>query len=158
MFKKKRFGGLIAGVVALFAIVLFLWPHSLLNNKDSDIESIAVVIVEESFDHDNDTYVYNIQDSKFRAIMEVLDSYSYHMSLKTISSYFSDGAHLEVNEAGYWLNIYLYTEPNRNGECYGIISGGTGDITVEDAVYRMGYWGNSTQLKFMSEICQVVNP
>lgn len=157
MSKKKRIVASIIAILILSMCVLFLWPRSF-EDVSQEVKSIAVVVVEESFDHDNMTYVYNEQDLEFSAIMETLGRYSYHMSPKTISSYFSEGAHLEGNEAGYWLHIYLYTEPDRCGECYGVISGGSGDIAVKDAVYRIGYFGNSTALKMMDEVCQIVAP
>lgn len=157
MSKKKRIIASIIAICIFSMSVLLLWPRSFADVSQK-VESIAVVVVEESFDHDNMTYVYNKQQSEFDAIMETLNRYSYHMSLQTIPSCFLGGAHLEGNEAGYWLHIYLYTEPDRCGECYGIISGGTGDVAVKDAIYRIGYFGNSTALKMMDEVCQIVNP
>lgn len=154
MNRKKRLIGSIIAILILSTCAFFLWPRSFAN-VSPEVKSISVVLVEES---DATTYVYNAQDSEFSAIMDTLDRYSYHMSLRTISSYFKNGASMEGNKAGYWLNIYLYTEPNRYGECYGITSGGTGEIVVDDAVYRIGYLGNSTALKMMDEVCQIVTP
>ena len=158
LYKKKRFWGSVAGRIILFLSLLFLWPQSLLKNTESDIQSISIVVIEESFEHNNSTYVYNIDDPMFDAIMDILDQYSYHASLNTISKRLEKRVELEGNLAGHWLHIYLYTAPDRYGECYQIISGGTGEVIVDDGVYRMGYWGNKTARKFMDEVYQVVNP
>lgn len=156
MFNKKRFWGLMVGIVTFFVILLFVWPHSLLNSIDSDIHSMSVVVVE-SYGHDTATYKYNIDDPSFDAIMDILNQYSCHISLNTISKHLEKRVELEGNLAGYWLNINLYTEPDCYGECYQITSGGTGEVIIDDGVYRMGYWGNKVALKFMNEICQVVD-
>ena len=156
MFKKKYFWRWIVGIIILCVILLFLWPRSLLNNIDSEIQSMSVVVVE-GYGHDTATYKYNIDDLSFDAIMDILNQYSCHTSLNTISKRLEKRVELEGNLAGYWLNIYLYTEPDCYGECYQIISGGTGEVIIDDGVYHMGYWGNKVALKFMNEICQVVN-
>lgn len=88
--------------------------------------------------------------------MDVLDRYPYHISLGTISNRIKDTAHIEDNKAGYWLDIYMYTEPDGYGDCYSILSGGTGELIFNVGVYRMGYWGNKTHLNFMGEICQAL--
>lgn len=157
MNKKKRIIGATIVIIILILCVLFLWPRSFADVSRA-VESIAVVVVEESFDHDNATYIYDKKDSEFKEIMKILNQYSYHLSLRTISNYLSDNVSLGGNKAGYWLNIYLYTEPDRQGECYDILSGGTGDIIVNNGVYRIGYWGNDTALNMMDEVCQTVNP
>ena len=67
--------------------------------------------------------------------MEVLERYPYHISMGTISNRIKKTAHIEGNDAQHWLDIYLF----------------------DSRVYPMGYWGNKTHLKFMTEICQVVD-
>ena len=62
----------------------------------------------------------------------------------------------DIGQAGYWLDIYMYTEPDGYGDCYSILSGGTGELIFNVGVYRMGYWGNKTHLNFMGEICQAL--
>ena len=110
-----------------------------------------------SVTNEQTTYTFNVGDPEFHEIMEVLKRYSYHISIGTISNRIKNTAHIEDNHAGYWLNIYMYTEPNRYGELYSISSGGTGEFIFDHGVYRMGYWGNKIHLKFMEEICQVVD-
>lgn len=156
--KSKRISKVII-VLALIAVILtFLWPHSLIDIAEVGIESISVVVVRNNLELNPTTYTFNVGDSEFGAVAEILNQNSYHVSISTILSAVQGGAHLEGNDAGYWLNIYLYTEPNRGGECYSIISGGTGDILINDNVYRMGYCGNRKMLGFMDAVCKAVNP
>ena len=78
------------------------------------------------------------------AIGEILERYSYHRSLRTLFP----NTDLDGNDAGYWLHLWsdgLY-----------LSSGGTGEINVNDRVYRMGLLGNQTLLAFMEEIAAVL--
>ena len=151
---KKKVVICIACVVAILAI--FLWPHSLLGGTKDNVKSISIVTVKDNFEHTEDTYRFNAGDEKFDDIMSALNQYTYHFSLNTIIKGVKNETSLESNKAGYWLNIYLYSEPDCFGECYQIISGGTGEIIVDDGVYRIGYWGNEKNLDFMTDICTVV--
>lgn len=156
----KKKGTIISAIVILLILaisVLFLYPRSL-SAVGFETKSISIVVVEDNLEHDTTIHVYNENDSEFDTIMEILNCYSYHMSLYTVFSCFEDGASLGGNTAGYWLNIYLYTELDCYGECYGILSGGTGAIVVDDAVYRIGYFGNKTALKMMDEVRRIVTP
>ena len=146
-------------ILLLLIVVMFLallWPHSLLCGIEKEVKSISVVIVKEDFEHTEDTYCFSAGESMFDQIMSIIDRYSYHYSLNTIIKGVKNSISLKGNDAGYWLNIYLYTEPNCYGDCYQIISGGTGEVIVDDGVYRIGYIGNKKQLEFMSNICNIV--
>ena len=156
MFQKKKILSVVWILILISTLLIFLWPRSFLGSIDEEIKSVSVVIIENTLEHEQTTYMFNIGDPEFHVIMEVLDRYSYHISMGTISSCVKKTAHIEGNDAGYWLNIYLYTEPDRYGDCYSILSGGTGELVFDCGVYRMGYWGNKAHLKFMTEICQVV--
>ena len=158
VYKKKRFWGLMVGIVTAFTILLSLWPRSFLSSIDAEIKSVPVIIIENTLEHEQTKYTFNVGDPEFQEILDVLNRYSYHISMGTISNHIKDTAHIEDNKAGYWVNIDMYTEPDCYGDLYSITSGGTGEIIFDYGVYRMGYFGNKTQLKFMSEICQVVNP
>lgn len=157
MFEKKRILKTVLILILLSTLLMFLWPRSFLSNIAAEIKSIQIVVIETNFEHNQATHTFNIGTPEFDAIMEVLDSYSYHTSIGTISNHIRKTAHIEGNDARYWLNIYLYTEPDCYGDCYSILSGGTGEIIFDYGVYRMGYWGNKTHLEFMTEICQVVD-
>ena len=156
VYEKKRFWGLMVGIVIVFTILLSLWPRSFLSSIDAEIKSVSVVIIENTLEHKQTEYSFHVGDSEFHEIMDVLNSYPYHISVGTISNRIKDTAHIEDNKAGYWLHIYMYTEPERHGDLYSISSGGTGELIFDYGVYRMGYWGNKTHLKFMNEICQIV--
>lgn len=157
MFQKKRILSAVLMLVLISTLLIFLWPRSFLGSIDEEIKSVSVVIIENTLEHEQTTYMFNIGDPEFHEIMEVLKRYSYHISTGTISNRIKNTAHIEDNHAGYWLDIYMYTEPNHYGELYSISSGGTGELIFDHGVYRMGYWGNKIHLKFMEEICQVVD-
>lgn len=156
MFQKKRILSAVLILILISTLLIFLRPRSFLGNIDAEVKSVSVVIIEDNLEHNQEAYTFNVGDPEFDGIMEVLDRYSYHISMGTISSCIKKTAHIEGNDAGYWLNIYLYTEPDCYGDCYSILSGGTRELIFDYGVYRMGYWGNKTHLKFMAEICQVV--
>lgn len=155
--QKKRILRVVLILILISTVLTFLWPRSFLSNIDAEIKSVSVVIIENNLDHDQKAHTFNVGDPEFDEMMEVLERYPYHISLGTISSRIKKTNHIEGNDARYWLDIYLYTEPDRHGDCYSIISGGTGELIFDCGVYRMGYWGNKTHLKFMTEICQVVD-
>lgn len=157
MVKSKRIFSAILFLILLFTLLISLWPRSLLGSMDTEIKSMSVAIIEESFEHEQDTYTFDAGDPEFDKLTEVFGRYYYHMSMGTVANYIKQNTHLEGNDAGYWLNIYLYTEPDCQGDCYQIISGGTGEVIINSGVYRMGYWGNRTALKFMDEVCQFIN-
>lgn len=156
--KKRKILSAVLILITLSVVLTFLWPRSFLSSIDAEIKSVSVVIIENTLEHEQTEHTFNVDDPEFHEIMDVLNRYSYHISMGTISNRIKDTAHIEDNKAGYWLDIYMYTEPDRYGDLYSIISGGTGELIFNDGVYRMGYWGNKTHLKFMNEICQVVNP
>ena len=156
MFRKKRILSAVLILILISMLLIFLWPRSFLRSIDTEIKSVSVVIIKNTLEHEQTTHTFHGGDPEFHEIMEVLNRYSYHISMGTIFNRIKDTAHIEDNDAGYWLDIYMYTEPDRCGDCYSIISGGTGELIFDCGVYRMGYWGNKSHLKFMSEICQVV--
>lgn len=157
MDKKKVLIGAVLGAVILAVCGFFLLPRSL-TGEVGQVQSISVVVIESNMDPATAAYVYNGQDPEFGEIMDTLDDYSYHLCPGTISSRIENSAALEGNEAGYWLYVHLYSEPDRDGDCYSIVSGGTGEILAGDVVYRVGYFGNDTVIKMMNEICQIVTP
>ena len=156
-FKKKRILSVGLVLVLIVTVLIFLWPRSFLRNIDTEVKSVSVVVIENSLEHNQEAHTFNVGDPEFDEIVGVLERYPYHISMGTISGRIKKTNHIEGNDARYWLNIYLYTEPDCYGDCYSIISGGTGELIFDRGVYRMGYWGNKNHLKFMTEICQVVD-
>lgn len=156
MIQKKKIFNVIIVFILVSILFALLFPRSFLSSIDNEIKSISLVIIKNSLEHEQTEYTFNDGDPRFHEIMDVLDRYPYHISLGTISNRIKDTAHIEDNKAGYWLHIYMYTEPDGYGDCYSILSGGTGELIFNVGVYRMGYWGNKTHLNFMGEICQAV--
>ena len=155
MVKRRKLLYAVFAIVILGVILCFLFPRSFAKTT-SEVRSIAIHVVEENFEHENKTYVYNDDAPEFNAIFNVLNKYSYHWTLQTIPCFFQNSAHIESNEAGYWLNIYFYSEPDRYGECIDLISGGTGEIIFDSTVYRIGYLGNRAALRMMDDIVNII--
>ena len=156
MVQKKSVLRAVLILILISTLLIFLWPRSFLGSMDEEIKSVSVEIIENTLEHERTAYIFQIGDPEFDEIMEVLERYSYHISTGTIANRMKNTAHIEDNHVGYWLHIYMYTGPNRDGGLYAISSGGTGELIFDHGVYRMGYWGNQTHLNFMSEICRAV--
>lgn len=146
---KKTLSRIIS-VFILVVIAAFLWPRSLTDTRQQ-IQSVRIVIIESSDLHNRMTIEIPGESSELSEIIQLLDQYSCHCSLRTIPSLLNSGPSMEGNQAGFWLNIYLYSEPNYMGKCFSIMSGGTKEIIWGDAVWRIGYWGNGKNLEMMND-------
>jgi len=140
----KKFIGLAIGLFFIALGLFFLWPLSFSGALNNDVELRIVItdisLVNGSPDHTISNYAIQPSSDSFESIWKVLNSFSFHRSIRTL---FRD-ASINGNSSGYWL--YLYS-----GEKM-IISGGTGDIIVNGKVYRVGYWGNKSDMEMMDEI------
>lgn len=156
--KKKRIIS-IAMLLVLFAgLVAFLFPHPIIN-FDEPITAIKVIVAVNGVGKiDSTTYDYTSADDEFVVISDCLKDYSYHYSFGTLKSIISlnasNSSGMEGNNAGYWIHIYLDTDTERHT----ITCGGTGEIMIDDIVYRVGYFGNNKQLEMMEEIRSVACP
>ena len=93
---------------------------------------------------DSTTYSFAEGSPDAESVGEILQRYSYHRCLRT----FFPNTDLEGNDAGYWLHIW--------GENLYISTGGTGEIVVNDHVYRMGLLGNLKNQAFLEEIAAML--
>ena len=145
--KKRVLCGLLL-LTALAAAMYFWWPMSFesLMSECTEIRAVRIdngiplkVTCNEAFPAGSET---------FEAIRSVLERYSYHHSLQSLTG---DGA-LEGNHVGYWLQLYLDTgaEPVR------IACGGAGEISVGGRVYRLGYGSDGATMTFMEEIAALL--
>lgn len=155
MVKRRKCLYAVFAIVILSVILWFLFPRSFVQTT-SEVRSIAIQVVDESFEHENKTYVYNDDAPEFNAIFEVLNKYSYHWTLQTIPCLSPNSTHIEGNKAGYWLNISFYSETDRYGECIDLTSGGTGEIIFNSTVYRIGYLGNKAALQMMDDVVKII--
>lgn len=157
--KKKWIIRAIVLVAILSVVTVFLFPHSMLNFSEP-ISTIKVIIadMDEVGKIEDTTYEYTPNDDEYSLIVDCLQDYSYRYSFGTIKSFIthntSHSVGMEGNDAGYWVNIYLDTATERHT----IICGGTGEIMIDDVVYRVGVIGNNKQLELMREIYDIVSP
>ncbi len=134
-------------LTTLIAFSAFLlWPYSL-SSIAPDCTSITVMYIDNTLEHDNETKVFEIGTEKFAEIQSVLERYTYHRSFRT----FSDDSSMGGNHAGYWLHLYLDTGDDRKV----IICGGTGEISIDGRIYRVGYLGDGPSLSWMNEIVDI---
>ena len=151
--KKKIILSLIGLAVIIFGLIM-LWPLSLTNALTNNDEVRIIVWdlgMKENgqFDTTSTDYIFQQDSEEYKQILQVLGKYSFHRSFR---SFFNDTS-MTGNDAGYVLQIYFIEEDKLSKS---IITGGTGEITVNERVYRIGYWGNKKALVMMNEIYSVL--
>ena len=134
---------------AALALVLYFRPLAFpeLSFEGGDTLSVNRVdlAIEDGKPHMTSAMYYFEEGSpETEAIGEILARYSCRRSLRT--PLFSTD--LSGNDAGYWLHMWI-------GDFY-FSSGGTGEINLNDHVYRMGWFGNRKNLALLEEIAAVL--
>ena len=133
------------GIVAIALALIFLWPlsfeHVISNDTDLSIIITDLNVSNSVTSMDSATYKFRPDSEEFKQIKQILNQYSYHRSFRT---FFDDTV---INgKGGVDYSLQLYSSYKH------IISMGTKEITVNNHIYRIGYWGNETSLKMMNEI------
>ena len=145
---KKKIAICAMVMVAVAIGIVFLWPLSfsgvITDNADLFVVHIDADIENGIPKHTSRNYQFQPDSKEFTQIQQILDRYTFHRSLRT----FFDDVSMEGNDAEYWLHLY-------SGENQ-ILCGGTGEIIVNNHVYRIGYWGNKTALSMMEEISDLL--
>lgn len=141
---KKRIV-LLSILTFLIAFSAFLLCPYSLSSIAPDCTSITIKYVD--LDQGVETKVFESGTEKFVKLQSVLGNYTYHRSFRT----FSGESSLDGNHAGYWLFIYLDTDDDRKV----IICSGTGQISIDGRIYRVGYWGDGPSLSWMGEIVDI---
>ncbi len=145
--KKRIIIIIVLALIALIAFSVFLLRPCSFSSIAPDCTSITVTYIDNTLDHSNETKVFERGTEKFEKVQSVLENYTYHRSFRT---FFGDGS-MEGNRAGYWLHIYLDTGDDRDV----IICGGTGEISIDGRIYRVGYWGDGPSLSWMNEMADI---
>ena len=135
---------------AVLALILYFRPLSFpeLSFESGDhlgVNRVDLTIADGRPFMTSSIYAFEEGSPEAEAIGEILGRYSYRRSLRTPFP----NTDLEGNDAGFFLHIW--------GENLYISTGGTGEITVNDRVYRMGLFGNRNNLAFMEEIAAVLS-
>lgn len=136
-------------ILAALALVLYFRPLSFPELSFEDVDNLSIKKVDLLIENgkpsmDSTTYSFAESSPEAEAVGEILKQYSYRRSLRRIFP----NTDLEGNDAGFFLHIW--------GENLYISTGGTGEIVVNDHVYRMGLLGNRKLLAFMEEIAAVL--
>ena len=127
-------------------VIWFFYPRSFYG-LSKNCDTITVHFIEDTLEHDMETMVYTQESETFTQIQTVLQQYSYHPTFRTLGN----SSHMGGNDAGYWVQLYLDTAQERTF----FICGGTGEISIEGRIYRVGYWGNKASLALMKDIAEV---
>ena len=130
---------------AALALILYFRPLPFPElSYDADgtlcVKKVDLSLIAGDLDMDSTMYVFSDGSPEAEAIEEVLERYSYRRSLRTPFP----GTDLVGNAAGFWLHMW-------GGDFY-FSSGGTGEINLNDHVYRMGWSGNQKNIALMAEI------
>ena len=135
--------------VVLLALVLYFRPLSFPELSFEDVDNLNIHKVDLLFENGSpsmDSTMYDFEEGspEAEAIGEILERYSYRRSLRSLIRV----TDISGNDAGFFLHLW-------NDDLY-LCSGGTGEITVNHRVYRMGLFGNRNNLAFMEEIAAVL--
>lgn len=147
-FLKTAFA-LMAAAALLGFVCYMLWPHSFAALQP-DCDSITVFRIDTADDLSQTIRqeTYCAGSAEFKQVMEILSRYSYRRSFRTLA-----GANcMEDNHAGYWLRVYLDHGDDRED----FICGGTGEVSIDDLVWRIGYWGDRASLAMMQELSDIL--
>ena len=127
-------------IVAIIAIVM-LSPYSF--EKYTASSSTDTVTKDANGKKKQQVYSYKKDDKKYTEIVNVLDQYSYHFTTKTLtnSSQMSDSSKPQM--------IMLF------GNKMLVISD-SGEILLDNHVYRMGYSGGKDAKKMMKSINKIL--
>ena len=133
-------------IVAIIAIVM-LSPYSFEKytalSKMIQVTSTDTVTKDANGKKKQQVYSYKKDDKKYTEIVNVLDQYSYHFTTKTLtnSSQMSDSSKPQM--------IMLF------GNKMLVISD-SGEILLDNHVYRMGYSGGKDAKKIMKSINNIL--
>jgi len=146
---KKKFITITIILIFLIIGIIFLYPLSFENiissNDDLGVVYIKNVGSDGKPQHESTDYYYKSDSEEMKQIQQILRKYTYHRGLRSWSK---NNLMEGENGSGYWLHLYF-------GE-NSIISGGTGEIIVNNYIYRIGYWGNKKAITLMEEIRKVL--
>ena len=128
-------------IVAIIAIVM-LSPYTA-SSKMIQVTSTDTVTKDANGKKKQQVYSYKKDDKKYTEIVNVLDQYSYHFTTKTLtnSSQMSDSSKPQM--------IMLF------GNKMLVISD-SGEILLDNHVYRMGYSGGKDAKKMMKSINKIL--
>lgn len=137
-------------VLLLAGLCCLLWPHSFAElQPECDQITVFRLDTAEDFSFLTTQETYPADSAEFAQIMDILARYPYHRSFRTLAG--ANG--MDGNHAGYWLHVYL----DRGEDRVVLTCGGTGEISIDDRVWRVGYGGDRASLAMMAELAAVLD-
>lgn len=140
---------ILAAVAVLSLVCYLLWPHSFAGLQP-DCDSIIIFHTDAAEDYSltQTKEIYLVDSPEFVQIMDILSRYTYHRSFRTLTK----ANNTDGNRSGFWLNVYL----DHGGDRLDFTCGGTGEILIDGIAWRVGYWGDRTELTMMAELAAVL--
>lgn len=141
---KKKVALLLSGLAVIACCLVFWWPLSLTKVINDDA-SLYIIIVDMSLEGGKPqqlvtNYYLEPESDELLQIKQVLARYSYHRS---------------------WCTLFISPSQEKSPVDYVIVmiqeghiisTGGTVQISVSTRQYRLGFWGNKTNIRMMNEI------
>ena len=87
-----------------------------------------------------------LEGRELEQLRAALEGYTYHRTWGTI---LSDNS---IDGPDEWVGYSLHLDAGGKS----ISSMGSGKVLINGCVYRVGYWGNQTDLAWMEEVCAVL--
>lgn len=153
MLRKMKMHHVFLPVIVLLLLIgvcYMLWPHSFANLQP-ECDSITLYRIDTAGDGISFTAtkeIYLADSAEFGQVMDTLSRYTCHRSFRTLAG----ANNMEGNHAGYWIHVYL----DHGDDRVDFICGGTGEISIDGLVWRVGYWGDRASLSMMAELAAVL--
>ena len=149
MKRKIVWGGAVLVIAAV--LVYFLWPMPL-GEVLPEGEIINIVYIKHILTENGEAlqestdFQLDAGSEQAAQLRAALEGYTYHRTWGTI---LSDNS---IDGPDEWVGYSLHLDAGGKS----ISSMGNGTVLINGCVYRVGYWGNQTDLAWMEEVCAVL--
>ena len=134
---------LIIGILAAVMLVPYSFEKYTASSKMIQVTSSDTVIKDAKGKKKQQVYSFKKDDKKYKEIVNVLDKYSYHFTTKTITN------SSQMSQSSKPQMIMLF------GNKMLVISD-SGEILLDNHVYRMGYSGGKDAENMMKSINKIL--
>lgn len=153
MTKKKTL--LIAVIsVVVIACIFYFYPQRF-SSMILEGDAISIVYIQTPIQNgeltmDSTVFEFAPNTDGYSDIVNLLGQYSYRRNLTSLFK--STGMEYKNRGVDYSFKIYIGYPDNSKD----IVMGGDGRVIVKDHLYKMGLWGNKTQVELMEQLRAVL--
>lgn len=153
MTKKKPLMLMI--IIAVIIVCIFCFYPQQFSSIISENDTISVVYIQMPIQNgelnmDSTVFEFTKDTDGYSDIVNLFGQYNYHRTL--MSLFKSTGMEYKNRGVDYIFNIYICS-PDQFKD---ITMGGDGRLIVKEHLYKMGFWGNKTQVEFMEQLRNVL--